>query len=174
MQHLIFQIWFWADLVPLILKLVFFFQSTCLEAHSLHIFLRWTQLVEVVGLFATLYTYLRCFLPNYLQLLPFFFFLQLNTHLFDWVSLVVQHLHDYLRFTHKVRKRLMVYICINDMICNVSTENIEEHDYVLLIRFLESGYALGASESDDIFGLCHSVHMFSPALFCISNFCMNL
>ena len=34
--------------------------------------LRWTQLMEVVGLFVTLYTYPCRFLPKYLELIPFF------------------------------------------------------------------------------------------------------
>ena len=90
--------------------------------------------MEVVGLFMTLYTDTCRFLQNYLQLLTFFFFLQFSANFFDWGSLVVQHLYDYFHLIHEVCKCLIVYIRINDMICNVSTANIEEHDYALLSR----------------------------------------
>ena len=96
--------------------------------------------MEVVGLFVTLYTDPHHFPPNYLQLISFLFFLRSNAHFFDWGSLVVQHLHDSFHITHKVCKRLMLYIRINDTICNVSIVNIEEHEYALLSRLFWKPY----------------------------------
>ena len=47
------------------------------------------------------------------------------------------------------------------MICNVSTANIEEHDYALMSRlFLEAGSEPGDSDVEDIFGSCNSVLFF--------------
>ena len=42
--------------------------------------------------------------------------------------------HIYFHLIQEVCKLPIVYIHINDMICNVSTANIEDHNYALLSR----------------------------------------